>query len=429
MPDTNTKNMNQFDSVGGNKDNIFHFNDMKPTKTTNSFELFSQGSYGCVTYPRIRCDTGRKDTQNKSNISKLTTKTFYTENEYIVGELLNNIKRGLKTEAEAESSTSKSSKTKIMEELEIMDHLNYVESKCEIKKEKLRINRRKHKCKVIDKEDSKVVLLKAKFIKSVEMSEFLFDKFSMKLLIRYYYFLLSCMKFLHSHNIVHHDLHLGNVLIDESKRFHVIDFGISIHVPRFYHDKKLDFQYMKKILLNFDPSWRFWPMEYHILSFYAFKRKPLDEKTLTKILDEYFKGDNKYFFGHYFGKLENYKRRCFEFLRDKYVNNAPIEEHCRYIIDNSAFSWDIYQVNYIMLYLLRLYKIGYAHSLVELLKIGLHFDFERRHNAEYYLEDVLSITVQQKNISESMFTMNEKPLTTSRDKYLVLSTSGTSMMK
>jgi hypothetical protein len=397
--------------VGGNKDknNIFDFHDMK---TTNTFELFSQGSYGCVTYPRIRCDTGRKDTQNKKSISKLTTKTFYTENEYVIGEVLNNIKRELKS-------------SKNMEELEIMDHLNYVESKCEIKKEKLRINRKKHKCKVIDKEDSKVVLLKAKFIKSVEMSEFLFEKFSMKLLIRYYYFVLSCMKFLHSHNIVHHDLHLGNVLIDESKKFHLIDFGISIHVPRFYDKENLDFEYMKKIILNFDPSWRFWPMEYHILAFYAFKKKALDERTLTNILDEYFKGDNKQFFGHYFGKMENYKRRCFEFLRDKYVNDVPIEEHCRYIIDNAAFSWDIYQVNYIVLYILKLYNIGYAYSLVELLKTGLHFDFERRHNAEYYLDAVLSIAEQQRNISESMFTMNENPLpmTKDKDKYLVLSSS------
>ena len=405
--------------------NNFSFKDMKQYKTSNSFDFFSQGSYGCVTYPRIRCDNGRKDTRNKRSISKLTTKTFYTENEYKIGTLLKKIKQELTEKLNIDPSDSKS-----REELEIMEYFNNVESKCEVKKEKLKINKRKHNCKVINKEDAKVVLMKAKYIDSEEINDYLMEHFSVKLLIKYYYIVLSCMKVLHNHHIVHHDLHLGNVLIDKSDDFHLIDFGIAIHVPSFYHEegnnsdfKTLNFTYMRKILLNLEPSWRFWSMEYHILAFYAFKEMPLDNKSLMVLIDKYFDGDNKEIFGHYFGRIADYKQKCFEFYSEKYVNDDPYEKHCRYIIDNASFSWDIYQVNYIMLYLLKIYKISYADSLIDLLKTGLHYDFERRHDAEYYLVDVLSISQQHSQLHESMFEMNKAPVATTKEDFQVVSKS------
>ena len=59
----------------------------------NSKSFFSQGSYGCVTYPRIRCD-GSVSKSKKKEMSKIVKNDFTAENEIEMGEKINELMKG-----------------------------------------------------------------------------------------------------------------------------------------------------------------------------------------------------------------------------------------------------------------------------------------------------------------------------------------------
>ena len=372
-------------------------NKINKKETLNSFEFFSQGSYGCVSYPRIRCNNGRKDKRNKTKISKISLNNFYTENEYRIGNLLKNIKK---------RTTSK-------EEKEILNHFNYVDSRCDVQKSKLRIDESKHECKVLEKgsHKSSIVLMQSKYIESKEISEVLNDHFNIKTIIRFYYFMLNSMKVLHSHNIIHHDMHLGNVLVDTSDDFHLIDFGIAIHVSSFYRTsskRELNHKYMKSILLSYDPQWKFWSLEYHILTFLVFKERIPNTKDIVNIVDSYFRNETAHLFETYFGNIQKYKEKCISFLVSKYTSsNKTIDEYCEEIITRSSHTWDIYQVNFILLMILKNSDLQETDGLIDLLKTGLHYDYMRRYNSVYYLTELIELIKNHKSLDINMFQANK----------------------
>lgn len=368
----------------------------KKDKELNSFEMFSSGTYGCASYPRIDCKTGRKDKNNKTHISKLSANGFFTNNEFFIGKILKAIK--------LEDNLNDKEK-------DILDKLNYVEKKCNIEKKKLRIDESKHKCKVLKRNQTNLTLMQTKYIESQDIDSYLFDNFELKKLFRYYFFILNCLIFLHNHEIIHHDLHLGNTLIDRDDEFHLIDFGISLYVPNFFMGEEsifsnddLNYKYLRKILLGFDPLWKYWPVEYHILCFFVYNRRPLTKNSLKSILDQYFKSSVAELFSHYFGNIEKYKKLCFAHLSKIYIDSKlSIEEYCVTILRNACYTWDIYQLNYNMLDIIKFYSLRNIDSLIHLLKQGLHYDYEKRNHSQYYKTEFIEILKQYKNAENRVY--------------------------
>ena len=65
--------------------------DNRKINTPKSF--FSQGSYGCVTYPRIRCD-GSVSKSKKKEMSKIVENIPLSENEIKMREKINELMKG-----------------------------------------------------------------------------------------------------------------------------------------------------------------------------------------------------------------------------------------------------------------------------------------------------------------------------------------------
>lgn len=349
-------------------------NTSRVDKKYNNYDFFSSGSYGCTMFPNMRCDGLKTKRKNPTYMSKLSVEGFYSKNEYNIGQKLMALRQKYPS-------------------VSILDHMNFMEKKCQIKKRRIHVNTDKYDCSILDSnkydDNDNFVLFKMKYIPSSEISSYLNKNFSVKLMLRYYYFTLKCIQFLLKHKILHHDLHMSNVIIDESKEFHLIDFGIAIDYNKCFVGRKLNMDYIKNILIVFDPTWSYWPIEYHILCYFVFERDELTSEELNNIINSYY-NKNKVF-NTYFKNMKNYKKLVFDFYSKKYVNKTQKEIHIKEILENSYHTWDLYQVNYILLLLISLYDIQEMDNIINLCKIGLHYDVSKRYNIDFFLKNFILI--------------------------------------
>ena len=346
-------------------------------KQYNNYDFFSSGSYGCVMYPKMKCD-GFKSSYTTKYISKLTIKDKYSENEYAIGQKLLKLKE-------------KKNYTKLL------DSINFVEKKCSIEKNKVNLNKRKHKCKILypKYKSNDYELFYLKYIPSIDISTYLYHQSNkIQIIYRYYSFVLECIKYLEKNDVIHHDLHASNVIVDEKENYHLIDFGIAIDLTRCYIDGDLNISYLKTILLGYDPSWLFWPIEYHILGHFLYNNENLTSDVLKDIIDTYYK--NNIVFKKYFSNLKLYKTKVYNFMKKKYINKIPIRDHIKSILDNSCHTWDLYQLNYLILDIMELYNIQENDALISLCKNALHYNYEMRFDVNFYISQILLILNKNK---------------------------------
>lgn len=318
-----------------------------------SESFYSSGSYGCVYYPRINCSS--KTIKKTNMISKVSLIDFYSQNEYNIAKKLKKISN-LKN-----------------------DPFLYIQDKCGLKKKQILYIKRRAKCPVLEKKrkNKKFIIFYLKYIKSKEVSDYFFNHFTLKHFFRYYSFMIKHLNILKKNDIIHKDLHMGNVLIDNTKNFHIIDFGLSIDKTQFYlKNGKLNYTYLKYIFLSFDPTWKYWSIENHILCFFIYKNEKLTEKTLKNIIDQYY--TNNDLFKQIYKNMSNYKKKVFDFYKNLFINNDNIETHIRLILEQSSKTWDLYQLNYNVLYLLIKLDIKHIDSFKQYIMEGLHYDYKKR---------------------------------------------------
>ena len=361
-------------------------NNSNVEEKSNNYDFFSSGSYGCTMFPNMRCDGMKTKRKNPHYMSKLSVQGFYSNNEYNIGQKLMVLRQKKLHDS-------------------ILDHINFMEKKCQIKKRKIHVNTDKYDCSILDSDkydDNKnFVLFKMKYIPSSEISSYLNKNFSVKLMLRYYYFTLKCIQFLLKHKILHHDLHMSNIIIDENKEFHLIDFGIAIDYNKCFIDGELNMDYVKNILIVFDPTWSYWPVEYHILCYFVFENNELSVKELENIIHSYY-SKNKVF-NKYFKNMKNYKKIVLDFYSKKYVNKPNTKSHIKEILKNSYHTWDLYQVNYILLVLINLYDLQEMDNIINLCKIGLHYDVSKRYNIDFFLKNFILILKNYKQTPGLLF--------------------------
>ena len=95
--------------------------------------------------------------------------------------------------------------------------------------------------------------------------------------------ILYGVELLQTKNILHCDLHSGNIIYDKKhKRVLIIDFGLAVdmeRIPNLYD----------AFSLFFDAEWTMWPVEMHMLSFIVNNNRKMRKEEFIDFLRKYIK--------------------------------------------------------------------------------------------------------------------------------------------
>ena len=269
--------------------------------------FLSSGVYGCVYHPPYDCQGN--PIKNKKYVTKIVRSDFTTRTEYSIG--------------------------KIIKE----DGFITVVKKCDIESKQLNKSRMKPKCKLLEKDpklEKKYLLLYSKYVKSIELADYLNNK-SKQTIMKSYFLICNRINTLIEKGVIHHDLHFGNILYDGQKLY-IIDFGLSLIQSKFQINNKPNYKYLKEAIFKYAPSWNFWTLEYHFLCYL------IHDGLLNPIIIEH---TIQYYLSHHkimkrLGKdfLVKYKETATNYFM-KYLNMSKDD----IVIDllKSSNTWDFYK--------------------------------------------------------------------------------------
>jgi len=203
-------------------------------------KLLSQGGFGCVYYPGIRCD-GKTDPR-KNIVTKLQRRDFNADNEIKIGKLVRKIPNYrlfyLPVIKSCPVSLREVDKSIVSE------------------------------CKIVSENDKlKYVLMEIPYVSNSPFFDILSDvSVGKKRLIlsitESFRFLLDAIGYLLDDGIVHFDIKGENILYNTtSNEPQLIDFGISIPINKINNKNIKDYFYV------YAPDYYIWPLEVHIINF------------------------------------------------------------------------------------------------------------------------------------------------------------------
>lgn len=352
---------------------------------TNTF--FSSGAYGCVHYPRIKCNGTQKiitDGKRKDGlVSKLVLYDSKSKNEFLLSKKLK--------------------PTDILKNNPII----IVDRKCNIKTNAVKniINKYKKCKKVLDRKkgkDYKYVLFFSKYYKSITAKDYIYENFSMKKMVKYFYFCIYVSNILKNFGVVHNDMHMNNVLYDEKKgNFHLIDFGLAIDLDNVYMNsdkKKINYKYLKGVLVDHEVKWLPSSIEHHILNYFVYSKITLTSIGLMNIINIYYDElkSKSWILG--IEDYDSYKKEIYEYYSGLFLTNENADKHISTIILKSTYSWDVYRVAISCLNMIESfnYSKNNVFNLSELKKIlrdCLHYNYNLRPTPEKLLKNIASLSL------------------------------------
>lgn len=353
----------------------------RPNIKSKTEVFFEAGSYGCVRYPQVKCNGKimtkkqlNKKGKNSDLMSKISEINFFSLNELEVSNFL------------------EKHRSKI--ENDVIDTWIYVEKNCSLQRKKLNKDFEYEKCPKISKKVNKeskskeYMLLYTKFLPSTDYSKYLNNDFGIHKIFKLYYYQISCAKICNDLQINHQDMHLQNILVDENEKLYLIDFGLTMMYKNFFTDdaqSTLDMTYLKNIFVSYQPNWIKLPVDYHICAFYIYEDRPLREKDLQYILDSNL--DKNDVFNYFEHQKDAVKKRMFEYFKDLYVNKSNTKDCIKHILQHYFHTWDVYQINFISLLLIKSYLKDYNMILdyISMCKSGISHNYKIRGNAQKYL--------------------------------------------
>jgi serine/threonine protein kinase len=200
-------------------------------------KLLSQGGFGCIFYPGIKCNGNNSSSTNFA--TKLQVKNFTSDNEIKIGAM-------------------------------ISDQPGYklfflpVISSCNINIRNVS-NREISKCEIVKNYKSKYIAMDIQYIEHntiVDIIETNQPSDIILTLFESYKYLLIGLEKLQQMNIVHFDIKLENILfLKSSNDPRIIDFGISIPIEDLNDDN------MKKYFYSYSPSYYIWCIDINIINF------------------------------------------------------------------------------------------------------------------------------------------------------------------
>ena len=346
--------------------------------------FLSSGVYGCIYYPSYNSEGNELNVnKNRNNpiiyndmVTKLVKNDNTSKTEIEIGKLLKNYK----------------------------DDFNIVSMYKNITIQNIEKSSMKPQCKLLESSSWKknnYILLYSKYLESVELSDYLNNNITPKLLINIFVSLCKKINILINNGIIHHDLHFGNILINKYNKVYVIDFGLSIIKKNCYINKSiLNYEFLKKIIFHYSPSWKYWTLEYHLLCFLIHNNSSttLTRENIKNTIEEYLikhtiiKQIGKEFIAKYIIFAFNYF--------SKYINKDK-----DYIIKelfNTCYTWDYYKIalHYLDMYFdIKMNDLPFYFILL----LMIHPDPNYRPNS-LYINKLLTIYINQLN----QFNLNKK---------------------
>ena len=275
---------------------------------------------------------------------------------------------------------------------------------------------KQHRCGIIDKYDDRdydnsFVLMYSKYIRSVPVRNLFDENTNLLLLISYMSFIYKKLYVLQSYGLCHHDLHFKNVIVSLkdgetnekdllkllktpdslSRRFYIIDYGITIDSNKFYSaafGNELNIPYLKDLFIEFDPTWKYWPIDYNILCYCLFREKPITERKINDIIK--FNIEHNTIFSSLPKKFgDEYLEKSIVYYK-KYANQNPQ----KVVKDLLKFwnTWDSYQVCVTMMSTMFMYNED-NYDLICLCLLGIHYNPENRptvREMSKYLENIVN---------------------------------------
>lgn len=364
--------------------------------------LLSQGGFGCVYYPGLKCDNedeSKKET-NKNFVTKLQKRNFTSNNELNIGLTIK--------------------KNKYYEYFFLP-----VVSQCPVN---IRAYKKKHEdelkeCDVIKDEDAKYMLMKIPYVKNKPVVESIFNKTKNKKhivisIIELYSASLKAIGVLIENNIVHFDLKSDNILYDtDLNHTKIIDFGLSIPI------KKLNNNNLKEYFYIYAPEYFVWPLEVHVINFliYEYRGDDVDKKYIdeisNKISKEYVssnKGIN--LFSKEFQK--KYTELCTlqvkKYLKMRTKKDSKISQKEFIIFELVKFNdtWDNYAVSIMILRIIDLLfpnefvENNFFETFSQLLLYNIHPNPLKRFNIDDSLKNFYDLFYLNETIETHIETYN-----------------------
>lgn len=318
--------------------------------------LISQGGYGCVYYPGIKC-SGEVETDNMV-VTKLQNKDFNAYNEMNIGKMITSIK----------------------------DYKKYfipVIKSCNTNIRKIDSNAI-NECKIINSYGSpEYSLMTLEYVKNIPVENMLNKGETVRekkkvfvQILNMYKYLINSIDILIKHNIVHLDIKPNNLLYSlKDMSPLIIDFGISI--PMKSLDKKNKWEYFYAYI----PEYYIWPLEVHVINYYRhIIQGNLSNEDIQIIANDFCKSNNSLlFFSQEF--YDRYKNSCIFYLkqfigidRDTVINK----------LIGYWKTWDCFAANTMFIDVFRKVFKKYVHynkmliSLIELMVTNISPNPEKR---------------------------------------------------
>ena len=327
--------------------------------------FFSQGVYGCVSYPRLRCDgnpVSKRD--KKKTVSKVVVYNAIARNELHIGKKLR-------------EST-----------MDVPKHMFvYFKKACKVENNLLKKNKKLSKsCKVFqrneDDPDKSFVMMHGPYIKSNTIQEH-WRKVSYEKIIDLYDFALEAIDALLKLKIVHNDLKTNNILVHDNNKsvFSLVDFGLSIDVDKCLNgSNSLNVPYMKSLFI-YDPRFIVWSLEHHLICYYFNYGKIVSSKKLRDFISyslsyslasEYYDVEKVY--SYYASRL--YEHDAITTMRTLFLDSYK--------------TWDLYACSYMCLSRIKnqsnLLENRENTDLVRVLEKALHYDYRYRPSPQVHKE-------------------------------------------
>jgi hypothetical protein len=288
--------------------------------------LIGEGTYGCIFRPHLKCD-GNEGEKKQNFVSKLIiAKKWKIDKEFNISSAIKKIKN--------------------YDEF-FVPLLNI----CPVKLNQIK-TQGKDDCKLITKKNNNnqaSYIAKMKYINMISFNDFITGNTNVNNFINFlklFPTILESIDLMIKKNIVHFDMHGGNIIINkETNSPMIIDFGLSFFVKKFKREE------LKNTFFIVNAhEWSIYPPEIHYLSFLVLNKRHMNLQEISEFAELFC---NKHKSINSFQNIIS--RKTTELFKQKLIysfaeyKKMKINDAVKYIIKKSWKTWDTHMVSYLYL--------------------------------------------------------------------------------